>query len=120
MSQEEETAVVLDDENIAFANLVKEDIEEDLYNSQIKVLLEEEETARGEGAGRFAQLKPHLTGDEPEAWSILTYGQTIDTTSELYSQQTIRFSEKDWREVLLTPEQIGADPDATTRVVSQP
>jgi RNA polymerase sigma-70 factor (ECF subfamily) len=40
--------------------------------------LEEEETARGEGAGRFAQLKPHLTGDEPaaaygelaEAWGV--------------------------------------------------
>jgi acyl-homoserine-lactone acylase len=51
------------------------------------------------------------TGEVPQAWALLTYGQTGDRTSPLLDSQTVRFSEKDWREVLFTDDAIAADPE---------
>jgi hypothetical protein len=48
---------------------------------------------------------------------ILTYGQTNDRKSPLFEQQTIRFSEKNWRTVAFTDEQIAADPNFTERTL---
>ena len=64
-------------------------------------------------------LAVDLTGDEPEAWAILTYGQTIDATSDLYARQTVRYSEKDWRTVAFSEEAILADPNLTETTVSR-
>lgn len=58
------------------------------------------------------------TEGTPRAWAILTYGQTIDRESDIFDQQTIRFSNKNWRNVAFTEEDILADPEFTERVVS--
>ena len=57
------------------------------------------------------------TGDDVQAWSILTYGQTGDRQSPLFEQQTVRCSEKNWRTILLTPDQIESDPGLVEQVV---
>ncbi|MGI9643884.1 MAG: penicillin acylase family protein [Ilumatobacteraceae bacterium] len=57
------------------------------------------------------------SGDDVQAWSILTYGQTGDRQSPLFEQQTVRFSEKSWRTVLLTAEQVASDPSLVEQVV---
>ena len=43
------------------------------------------------------RVRGRLLAGEPQAWSILTYGQTGDRESPLFEQQTVRFSEKNWR-----------------------
>ncbi len=76
---------------------------------------------RGEGYpvnfGTSFVFSVDYTSGTPEAWSLLTYGQTGDRESPLFEQQTVRFSEKDWRPALFTNEQIGADPELTERIV---
>ena len=58
------------------------------------------------------------TADGPVAEAFLTYGESGDPTSEFFSDQTIRFSNKDWRPILFTDEAIAADPDLMTYLVS--
>ena len=76
---------------------------------------------RGEGFpvnyGTSFVMAVDYTGEQVQAWSILTYGQTGDRTSPLFEQQTIRFSEKNWREVAFTAEQIAADPNLSERIL---
>ncbi len=50
-----------------------------------------------------------FTEDGPEAHTILTYGETGDRSSELFTSQTEMFSRKEWKPVPLTDEQIAAD-----------
>ena len=59
-----------------------------------------------------------FTGDEAQAWVILTYGETGDRESDLFDVQTQRFSDKDWREAAFTEEAIVADPDLDEITVS--
>lgn len=76
---------------------------------------------RGEGFpvnfGTSFLMTVDYTGDQVQAWTILTYGQTDDRKSPLFEQQTIRFSEKNWRTVAFTDEQIAADPNFTERTL---
>ena len=60
------------------------------------------------------------TGDTVAASAILTYGQTGRRTVDAFSVQTVRFSEKNWRTVAFTDEQIQADPDLIERTIRQP
>ena len=60
-----------------------------------------------------------FTTDGPVAEAFLTYGQSGDPTSQYFSDQTIRFSNKDWRPILFTADAIAADPDLTTYLVSE-
>lgn len=55
-----------------------------------------------------------FTGDSPQAWVILTYGETGDRTSPLFTVQTERFHNKDWRQVAYTDAETEADPALTT------
>jgi len=57
------------------------------------------------------------TQGAPRAWAFLTYSNTGDRTSPLFDAQLKRFSEKDWRDVLFTDEQIAADPELVETVV---
>lgn len=50
-----------------------------------------------------------FTDDSPEAYAFLTYGQSDDPSSPYHTDQTKRFSEKDWRKILYTEEEIEAD-----------
>ncbi len=79
---------------------------------------------RGEGYrinfGTSFVMVVDYTGDEVEASALLVYGQTGDRTSELFDVQTRRFSDKQWREVAFTEDQIEADPNLTTDVVLRP
>lgn len=54
----------------------------------------------------------------PQAWAILTYGETGDRTSDLFSVQTRRFADKDWRKVAYTEADIAADPALTEKTVT--
>ncbi len=60
------------------------------------------------------------TAGAVQASAILTYGQTGQRDSPLFGAQTVRFSEKNWRTVAFTEEQILADPDLTAFTVTQP
>ena len=55
---------------------------------------------------------------EPQAWAILTYGETGDRDSPLFTVQTQRFSDKNWREVAFTEEAITADPELVELTVT--
>ena len=44
-----------------------------------------------------------FTKDGPTAKSILTYGNTEDRTSPLFTVQTQRFADKNWKDVAWTP-----------------
>jgi acyl-homoserine-lactone acylase len=57
----------------------------------------------------FVMVVDYSTG-APEASAMLTYGNTGLRDTEVFSSQTTRFSEKDWRVVAFTDEQITADP----------
>ncbi len=54
----------------------------------------------------------------PEAFAFLTYGNTGDRTSPLFSSQTERFSKKDWRELLFTADAVAAAPKLDEKTVS--
>ncbi len=77
---------------------------------------------RGEGYrinfGTSFVMAVDYTGDDVEAWSLLVYGQTGDRTSPLFEAQTVAFSEKQWRQVAFTAEQIANDPNLETYPVS--
>ena len=60
------------------------------------------------------------TGEGVQASAILTYGQTGQRDSDVFASQTVRFSEKNWRTVAFTEEQILADPNVTDVTVRQP
>lgn len=59
-----------------------------------------------------------FTEDGPRASSILTYGQVDDPASPEYTSQVRRFAAKDWKPVLLTEEEIRADPAFSEQEVS--
>lgn len=56
----------------------------------------------------------------PEANAILTYGNTGLRDTEIFSSQTTRFSEKNWRSVAFTEEQIAADPALSELTIREP
>ncbi len=64
----------------------------------------------------FVMVVDYSSG-APEASAILTYGNTEGRDAEIFASQTIRFSEKDWRTVAFSDEQIAADPDLTEVVI---
>lgn len=47
-----------------------------------------------------------FTDDGPQAKAFLTYGNTEDRTSDLYTEATQRFSDKEWRDIPLTEAEI--------------
>jgi acyl-homoserine-lactone acylase len=57
-----------------------------------------------------------FTDDGPEARVFLTYGNTEDRTAPSYTEATQRFSEKQWRTVAWTNEEIEAAAVDTTTV----
>ena len=77
---------------------------------------------RGEGypvnSGTSFVMTVDLSGDEVRAWALLTYGQTGDRESPDFDVQTVRFSDKAWRTVAFTDEQIVTDPELTEQHVS--
>jgi acyl-homoserine-lactone acylase len=50
-----------------------------------------------------------FTDDGPQARVFLTYGETEDRTSDLYTEATEAFSAKEWRDVAFTDAEIEAD-----------
>jgi acyl-homoserine-lactone acylase len=50
-----------------------------------------------------------FTGDGPQARVFLTYGETEDRSSDIYTEATEAFSAKDWRVVAFTDDEIEAD-----------
>jgi len=55
-----------------------------------------------------------FTADGPVAEAFLTYGETGDTTSPYFSDQTQRFSDKNWRTIEFTDAAISADASLNT------
>ncbi len=56
------------------------------------------------------------TDEGPQAKVFLTYGDTEDRSSEDYTNATQRFSDKDWRTVAFTEEDVAADTRSTITV----
>jgi acyl-homoserine-lactone acylase len=57
-----------------------------------------------------------FTDDGPQARVFLTYGETEDRSSGLYTEATEAFSDKEWRDVAFTDAEIEADLVDTVRV----
>jgi acyl-homoserine-lactone acylase len=55
--------------------------------------------------------------DAPEAFAFVTYGQSDDPASRYHTDQTDRFSRKDWRPVLYTEDDIEQDPELEIEVL---
>ena len=77
---------------------------------------------RGEGYrinfGTSFVMTVDYSGETLQAWALLTYGETGDRESPLFESQTVRFSEKNWRQVAFTDAQIEADPNFSEQTVS--
>ncbi|MGH9228837.1 MAG: penicillin acylase family protein [Acidimicrobiales bacterium] len=50
-----------------------------------------------------------FTDDGPQAQVFLTYGETEDRSSDLYTEATVAFSDKEWRDVAFSGAEIEAD-----------
>lgn len=59
-----------------------------------------------------------FTGDGPRARALLTYSESSDPDSPHFADQTQRFSEKQWRPVVFTEDEIAADPELQTVEIS--
>jgi acyl-homoserine-lactone acylase len=62
----------------------------------------------------------HFAKGGPEARSILTYGETEDRTSPLFTVQMQRFADKNWKVVAFTPAQVVAQQVGKPEMVSGP
>ena len=58
-----------------------------------------------------------FTDDAPEAYAFVTYGQSDDPRSRYHTDQTRSFSEKQWRRVLYTEDEIEQDPALEVEVL---
>lgn len=67
--------------------------------------------------GSAFNLTMAFTDEGPVAEAILAYGQSGDPSSPHFSDQTRLFSEKRWRPVLFTEDQIASDPELVVRTV---
>jgi len=56
--------------------------------------------------------------DGPQAFAMLTYGETGDRSSPLFVSQTERFSQKNWRRIAYTEQAITTDPSLSEEKVS--
>jgi acyl-homoserine-lactone acylase len=54
--------------------------------------------------------------DGPQAEAFLVYGDTEDRSSDLYTEATRRFSDKDWRSIAFTEDDVAADTVSTVTV----
>ena len=63
-------------------------------------------------------LAVEFTDDGPQASSILTYGETGDRRSPLFTSQVKRFAAKDWKPVRFTEQDIVDDPAYQVEQVS--
>jgi acyl-homoserine-lactone acylase len=59
-----------------------------------------------------------FTDDGPEAQALLTYSQSAEPDSPWFSDQTYRFSQKQWRPILWREADIAADPNLIEYEVS--
>ncbi len=66
----------------------------------------------------FVMVVDYSSG-APEASAIVTYGNTSLRDTEIFSSQTTRFSEKNWRTVAFTEEQIMADPASAVLTIRE-
>lgn len=62
-------------------------------------------------------MTTEFTDDGPEAFAFLTYSQSDDPESPYHTDQTQAFSEKRWRQVLYTEDDIAADPALDVEVI---
>ena len=76
---------------------------------------------RGEGHpvtfGTSFVLTVDYAGDDVQAWSMLTYGQTGDRDDPLFDVQTERFAKKSWRAVRFTADEIAADSNMVEQIL---
>jgi acyl-homoserine-lactone acylase len=68
--------------------------------------------------GSSIMIAIELGADGPRARALLTYSQSSDPASPHFADQTRRFSEGEWRDVLFTEAAIAADPTLTETTVS--
>ncbi|MGH9112105.1 MAG: penicillin acylase family protein [Acidimicrobiales bacterium] len=66
--------------------------------------------------GTSFMMALELTDDGPHAKVFLTYGNTEDRSSDVYTEATERFSAKEWRDVAFTDEQIEDEATSTKTV----
>jgi acyl-homoserine-lactone acylase len=65
-------------------------------------------------------LVTSFTDQGPEARALLSYSQSADPDSPHYADQTQRFADKAWRDVVFRERDIAADPELREELVSGP
>jgi len=68
-----------------------------------------EETGYPINNGTSFLMALSFTDDGPQARVFLTYGETEDRSSDVYTEATEAFSAKEWRDVAFTDAEIEAD-----------
>jgi acyl-homoserine-lactone acylase len=68
-------------------------------------------------SGTSFLMTMEFTDEGPNASAILTYGQSANPASPHFSDQTERFSRKEWRKILFKEEDIQSDPGLEELVV---
>jgi acyl-homoserine-lactone acylase len=89
----------------------------DVYNTTMS-------SAIGDGQfdvwiGSSALFTVSFEGDSPNAQGFLTYSQSTNPASPYYSDQTERFSAKEWIQYPFTDAEIAADPKLSVKELSQ-
>ena len=78
---------------------------------------------RGDGypvnTGTSFVMVVDFSSGEPDASAILTYGNTGQRNASVFATQTVRFSDKDWREIAWTEEQILDDPEFSEFTITE-
>ncbi len=68
--------------------------------------------------GNSIVMAVEFTPDGPDAFGILTYSQSSDPDSPHFADQTQLYSTDGWRQIAFTEEELAADPNLTTQVIS--
>ncbi|MEZ5139217.1 MAG: penicillin acylase family protein [Acidimicrobiales bacterium] len=94
--------------------LLEQDRERLVGGSQLSTL--DGETGYPVNNGTSFLMALAFTDDGPQAKVFLTYSNTEDRSADDYTEATRRFSEKDWRPVAFTEEDVAADTRSTITV----
>ena len=94
--------------------LLEQDRERLVDGSQLSTL--DGETGYPVNNGTSFLMALAFTDDGPQAKVFLTYSNTEDRSADDYTEATRRFSEKDWRPVAFTEEDVAADTRSTITV----
>jgi acyl-homoserine-lactone acylase len=92
------------------------DIDTDVVGPRSSLTRLGDQTGYGIANGTSFLLALSFGDEGPQAKAFLTYGNTEDRSSDLYTEATERFSDQRWRDVLFAQDEVEAEATATVTV----